>query len=88
MTPSTPAAQRDAEDSGLILVGEDTRAKQKEAELNRQALKDASKQPAMVARALEIEETGPFIEDASGPKITVEQSGDARTPERTSSRPI
>ena len=41
-----------------------------EAERNRQALKAASKQPAMVARALEIEETGPFIEDASAPKIT------------------
>jgi serine/threonine-protein kinase len=81
-TPSTPQAQseRDREDSGLILIGEDTRAKQKEAERNRQALKDASKQPAMVARALEIEETGPFIEEASGPKITIEQDGAARTP--------
>ncbi|MGZ3405478.1 MAG: serine/threonine protein kinase, partial [Polyangia bacterium] len=80
--PSTPQAQseRDREDSGLILIGEDTRAKQKEAERNRQALKDASKQPAMVARALEIEETGPFIEDASGPKITIEQGGAGRTP--------
>jgi serine/threonine-protein kinase len=76
VTPSTPqAAQREREDSGLILIGEDTRAKQKEAERNRQALKDASKQPAMVARALEIEETGPFIEDASAPKITIEDSG-------------
>jgi serine/threonine protein kinase len=81
-TPSTPSAQneRDREDSGLILIGEDTRAKQKEAERNRQALKDASKQPAMVARALEIEETGPFIEDASGPKITIENHATARTP--------
>jgi serine/threonine-protein kinase len=74
---STPQAQteREKEDSGLILIGEDTRAKQKEAERNRQALKDASKQPAMVARALEIEETGPFIEDASSPKITIEGGG-------------
>ena len=82
-TPSTPQAQseRDREDSGSILVGEDTRAKQAEAERNRQALKAASKQPAMVARALEIEETGPFIEDASAPKITIEESGGAaRTP--------
>jgi eukaryotic-like serine/threonine-protein kinase len=74
---ATPSAQteREREDSGLILIGEDTRAKQKEAERNRQALKDASKQPAMVARALEIEETGPFIEDASAPKITIEGGG-------------
>jgi serine/threonine protein kinase len=85
VTPSTPQAQteREREDSGLILIGEDTRAKQKEAERNRQALKDASKQPAMVARALEIEETGPFIEDASGPKITIEDNGNARTPVET-----
>ena len=78
-TPSsaTPSAQseRDREDSGLILIGEDTRAKQQEAERNRQALKDASKQPAMVARALEIEESGPFIEEASAPSITIEGSG-------------
>lgn len=76
-TSSAPQAQteRDKEDSGLILIGEDTRAKQKEAERNRQALKDASKQPAMVARALEIEETGPFIEDASAPNITIEGGG-------------
>ncbi len=81
-TPATTQAQseRDHEDSGLILVGEDTRAKEKEAERNRQALKAASKQPAMVARALEIEETGPFIEDASAPKITIEDRGNARTP--------
>ncbi|MDB4966085.1 MAG: serine/threonine protein kinase [Myxococcales bacterium] len=83
-TPSTPEAQRErerTEDSGLILIGEDTRAKQKEAERNRQALKDASKQPAMVARALQIEETGPFIEDASSPKITIEGDlGAGRTP--------
>src|SRR3954451_8670419 len=38
---ATPSAQteREREDSGLILIGEDTRAKQKEAERNRQALK-------------------------------------------------
>ncbi|HXU74362.1 MAG TPA: protein kinase [Polyangia bacterium] len=79
---STPQAQneREKEDSGLILVGEDTRAKQAEAERNRQALKAASKQPAMVARAMEIEESGPFIEDASAPKITIEDNGSARTP--------
>jgi len=78
--PATTQAQseRDREDSEL-LVGEDTRAKQKEAERNRQALQDASKQPAMVARALEIEESGPFIEDASAPKITIE-SGETPTP--------
>ena len=77
---STPQAQgeRDREDAEL-LVGEDTRAKQKEAERNRQALKDASKQPAMVARALEIEESGPFIEDASAPNITIE-GGETPTP--------
>ncbi len=34
----------------------------------------------MVARALEIEETGPFIEEASAPKITIEAGIDARTP--------
>jgi serine/threonine-protein kinase len=77
---STPQAQgeRDRDDAEL-LVGEDTRAKQKEAERNRQALKDASKQPAMVARALEIEESGPFIEDASAPNITIE-GGETPTP--------
>jgi serine/threonine-protein kinase len=79
VAPSTPQAEKEREDSGLILVGEDTRAKQKEAERNRQALKAASKQPAVVARALEIEETGPFIEDASAPRITVEE-GSGRTP--------
>ncbi len=78
--PVAPPSEKERnEDSGMILVGEDTRAKQKEAERNRQALKDASKQPAVVARALEIEETGPFIEDASAPKITVEGS-DTPTP--------
>jgi hypothetical protein len=68
-----------AEDAALSLVGEDTRAKQRLAELNRQAIKEASQQPAMVSRALEIEESGPFIEDASGPRLPIE-AGAARTP--------
>ena len=77
---STPQPRSEPhEDSGLILVGEDTRAKQKEAERNRAALQEASRQPGVVSRALEIEETGPFIEDASAPRITIE-TGDASTP--------
>ncbi len=72
---STPPSAQSGDEDGLALVGEDTRAKQKEAERNRQALKDASKQPAMVARALEIEESGPFIEEASAPNITIEGGG-------------
>src|SRR5215471_11421800 len=47
------------DDSGLMLIGEDTRAKQAEAERNRRAIQEASRQPAVVSRALEIEESGP-----------------------------
>jgi serine/threonine-protein kinase len=65
------------DDSGLILIGEDTRAKQAEAERNRRAIQEASRQPAMVSRALEIEESGPYIEDPSEPIST---EGEARTP--------
>jgi serine/threonine-protein kinase len=75
---SQAARASESEDSGLILVGEDTRARQQEAERNRKALQEASKQPAMVQRALEIEESGPFIEEASAPKVTIEAAG--RTP--------
>src|SRR5699024_4849028 len=59
--PDQPAPM---EDPAGILVGEDTNAQQKEAERNRQALRDASRQPSVVARAAEIEESSPFIEDA------------------------
>jgi eukaryotic-like serine/threonine-protein kinase len=74
-TATASAKKEDEEDSALILIGEDTRAKQEEAERNRRALKDASKEQAVVARAMEIEETGPFIEEASAPKITIEGNG-------------
>jgi serine/threonine protein kinase len=76
---SSPSVQIVKEDSGLILVGEDTRAKQAEAERNRLAIREASKQPAVVSRALEIEESGPFIEEASSPKLTPD-IGAERTP--------
>jgi eukaryotic-like serine/threonine-protein kinase len=77
---SAPQITIQAEDSGLILIGEDTRNKQRAAAANRAAIKEASKEPAVVSRALEIEETGPFIEDASAPKITIESTGAGRTP--------
>jgi serine/threonine-protein kinase len=67
-----------SEDSGLILIGEDTRNKQREAERNRAAIKEASKQPAFVARAHEIEEeSGPIIEDASAPGLPVESTSES-----------
>jgi serine/threonine-protein kinase len=68
----------DKEDSGLMLVGEDTRAKQAEAERNVIAMQEASKQPALVSRALELEESGPFIEEPSSPDINIE--ADSETP--------
>lgn len=73
-----PARAAEREDSGLILIGEDTRARQQEADRNRKALREASKQPSMVQRALEIEESGPFIEEASAPKVAAAEAG--RTP--------
>jgi serine/threonine protein kinase len=74
--PSSPVA--DKEDSGLMLIGEDTRAKQAEAERNVIAMQEASKQPAVVSRALEIEESGPFIEETEPPDINIER--DSQTP--------
>jgi serine/threonine-protein kinase len=72
-----PTTMPDKEDSGLMLVGEDTRAKQAEAERNLIAMQEASKQPAVVSRALEIEESGPYIEDGA-PDINIES--DSETP--------
>jgi serine/threonine-protein kinase len=77
-TPSTPPPEGRVDDSGLMLIGEDTRKKQAEAERNIIAIQEASKQPALVSRPLDLEESGPFIEDASSPDINVE--GEARTP--------
>jgi serine/threonine protein kinase len=76
---SAPMVIEAKEDSGLILIGEDTRARQAEAERNRKALQEASRQPAMISRALEIEESGPFIEEASAPRISEDSPG-GRTP--------
>jgi eukaryotic-like serine/threonine-protein kinase len=76
---SAPMVIEAKEDSGLILIGEDTRARQAEAERNRKALQEASRQPAMISRALEIEESGPFIEEASAPRLSEDSPG-GRTP--------
>jgi serine/threonine-protein kinase len=79
--PSVPPEKAaTTEDSGLILIGEDTRNKQREAERNRAAIKAASTHQSIVSRALEIEESGPFIEDASSPRVPSEPVAEARTP--------
>jgi serine/threonine-protein kinase len=59
-TPSPPPGE-----SGLIMVGENTRAKAKEAQAMRAAVQAAAKEPAVIAQAQEIADSGPFIEEAS-----------------------
>jgi serine/threonine-protein kinase len=74
--PSAPTT----DESGFMLMGENTRAKQREAERQQQAVLAASKQPSVRARALQIEESAPFvIEDASSPPVKIEGSS-APTP--------
>ncbi len=50
-------------DSGLIMVGENTRAKAKEAQAVRAAVRAAAQEPAVITRAQEIADSGPFIEE-------------------------
>jgi serine/threonine-protein kinase len=52
-------------ESGLIMVGENTRAKAKEAQAVRAAVRAAAQEPAVITRAQEIADSGPFIEEAS-----------------------
>src|SRR5207248_2414290 len=52
-------------ESGLIMIGENTKAKQREAQAMRAAVRAAAQEPAMIAQAQEIADSGPFIEDAS-----------------------
>jgi serine/threonine-protein kinase len=52
-------------ESGLIMIGENTRAKAKEAQAMRAAVLAASQEPAVIQQAQEIADSGPFIEEAS-----------------------
>jgi eukaryotic-like serine/threonine-protein kinase len=52
-------------ESGLIMIGENTRAKAKEAQAMRAAVRAAAQEPAVINRAQEIADSGPFIEEAS-----------------------
>jgi serine/threonine-protein kinase len=52
-------------ESGLIMIGENTKAKQREAQAMRAAVRAAAKEPEVIAQAQEIADTGPFIEEAS-----------------------
>ena len=52
-------------ESGLIMIGENTRAKAKEAQEMRKAVRAAAREPAVITRAQEIADSGPFIEEAS-----------------------
>lgn len=71
-----PAAE--SEDLELLLVGEDTRARQQEAERKRRELRRATQEPA-VQQAMVVPDSGPVIEEVSAPRILVEVE-DEQTP--------
>jgi serine/threonine protein kinase len=69
-------------ESGLIMIGENTKAKAREAQAVRAAVRAAAQEPAVIAQAQEIADSGPFIEEASltpPPPVEIKrsQSGDA-----------
>jgi serine/threonine-protein kinase len=68
LEPPSPVSEGQAAAEGS-LMGEDTRGAVERARLQREAVVKAAQQPSVVTRAQEIEESGPFIEDPSTPKV-------------------
>jgi serine/threonine-protein kinase len=69
----TKAPEMQPGESGLIMIGENTKAKAREAEAMLQRVRAAAQEPAVIAQAQEIADSGPFIEEASlTPPLPVE----------------